>query len=566
MAALHDEEVLVLDAQTTSSSPTTGHLIELGWARVAGDDPVTVACQPIGIPEDVGLPRAVRRVTGISREDLEGAPDEEAAWRALRRASGDPAAPQPTVIHFARFELSFLRPLQRRLEPGQDFPFEVVCTHQIACRLHPDLPRRNLRAMAGYYGFNPDLLRRSEGHVRATAHVWRRMSVELAAREGITAWPELRRWLADTNPQPRRPRTRGYPMLRAQRLALPDRPGVYRFRREGEGLLYIGKAKSLRKRVNSYFTKRRGHDERLLEMLSQAKVIDATETHTALEAAVLETDEIKAHRPPYNKALRHEVREVWFARPDLSEMARTPNEAFSVGPLPSRWSLRSFQSLCALLDRDDLTSSSRDDRNRAMGAGAQAWWEGPQDDEFNAGLALFFRRHETITSSPVRGPLLRLSRKLAALDRRGRLDRGPRNVPPGPRPWDPERVARHLERVTLQMGQQLRRARWLTLLSESVVAWHEPGQTARRQIIVAGGRVVSKSFVPPERPLPAPPGAALAPGARRLNFIDIHTYDRLRVLSTELKRLCRDCDDVAVRISLGRPYEGPRLRRLLEAG
>jgi len=555
MPSLRDREVLVVDTQTTSSSPKTGRLIELGWVRTRGDRDPEAVSRLVALPTDAPLPRAVSRITGIARTDLEDAEDEAAAWSRLLAAVSDLPRPVPTVIHYARFELIFLRQLHARYGPDGDFPFEVVCTHEIAKRLLPNLPRRNLRAVSGYYGFAPELLRRSDGHVRATVHVWRRMAEVLAA-QGINTWNELRQWLTETKPG-KRSKKRGYPMLRSDRLAIPDTPGVYRFRREGGGLLYVGKAISLKKRVNSYFTKRRGHDERLLEMLSQAKELDVTETHTALEAAMLETDEIKTHRPVYNKALRHEVRDVWFATADLTGDEASPHEAHRVGPLPSPWSLRAFNALCSWLA--DPSGTRPSDRGRAMGSGG---WEAPTSDELAAGLALFRDRYGGVPSRAPRRELLHLSKHLALLSRDGRLDPGPKGVE-GPRPWDPERVARHLERVTLQMGRQLRRARWLCLLSESAVGWHEPGQAARRRLVVERGQIIDRCYVPPERELPIPPGADRVHADRQHSFADIHTYDRLRVLSTELKRLSQHSDDVEVRLSHRPPLSGAALRQLL---
>ena len=79
---------------------------------------------------------------------------------------------------------------------------------------------------------------------------------------------------------------------------LPDSPGVYFFFDKNQNLLYIGKATSLKKRVNSYFTK--AHDSRIAEMVGQIARIDYFETSTVIEALVLEANQIKSQKPKYN--------------------------------------------------------------------------------------------------------------------------------------------------------------------------------------------------------------------------------------------------------------------------
>src|SRR5262245_50762641 len=95
---------------------------------------------------------------------MRAAVDRQLAWRALcSQAASLSQQPAPTVIHFARFEQPFLRTLGAGL-----FPFDVVCTRDIARRLLPHLPRCSLRALAGYFGRAVGALRRSAEHVEAT--------------------------------------------------------------------------------------------------------------------------------------------------------------------------------------------------------------------------------------------------------------------------------------------------------------------------------------------------------------------------------------------------------------
>jgi excinuclease ABC subunit C len=88
--------------------------------------------------------------------------------------------------------------------------------------------------------------------------------------------------------------------------SLPDAPGVYLFKDASGGVLYIGKAVSLRKRVQSYFTERDfGYDaERLSSMVGQIADVEFLLTENELEALVLESNLIKQRRPRYNIVLR----------------------------------------------------------------------------------------------------------------------------------------------------------------------------------------------------------------------------------------------------------------------
>ncbi len=94
---------------------------------------------------------------------------------------------------------------------------------------------------------------------------------------------------------------------------------MYRFLRRSGDVLYVGKAASLRKRVAGHFAGRGAAGERGLELLTQVHDVDVTETASQVEAALLETDEIKRLDPPYNVQLRAAGRQAWYASADLRD-------------------------------------------------------------------------------------------------------------------------------------------------------------------------------------------------------------------------------------------------------
>jgi excinuclease ABC subunit C len=92
--------------------------------------------------------------------------------------------------------------------------------------------------------------------------------------------------------------------LDAQLRALPDSPGVYLFHgRDGE-VLYVGKAKSLRKRVQSYFRREAYTTVKTAELVERIEEIEFVGAGGEHEALLLEQNLIKRHRPPFNIRLR----------------------------------------------------------------------------------------------------------------------------------------------------------------------------------------------------------------------------------------------------------------------
>lgn len=102
--------------------------------------------------------------------------------------------------------------------------------------------------------------------------------------------------------------------------SLPESPGVYLFLDAEGGLLYVGKAISLRRRVQSYFTDRDfgGDRERLTAMVGQIADVEYLLTANELEAFVLESNLIKERRPRYNIVLRDD-KHYPFIRLNLRE-------------------------------------------------------------------------------------------------------------------------------------------------------------------------------------------------------------------------------------------------------
>lgn len=92
--------------------------------------------------------------------------------------------------------------------------------------------------------------------------------------------------------------------VKEQIAALPSKPGVYRYYDKNGTLLYIGKAKNLKKRVASYFVERNNAGAKLAMLVRQIYNIEYTIVNNEKDALLLEDVLIKKHQPKYNIALK----------------------------------------------------------------------------------------------------------------------------------------------------------------------------------------------------------------------------------------------------------------------
>src|SRR5688500_13269231 len=85
---------------------------------------------------------------------------------------------------------------------------------------------------------------------------------------------------------------------------LPDSPGVYRFYNSSTDLIYVGKAKNIKKRVASYFTRGVGLNQKTIRLASEIENIEYTVSASEFDALLLENNFIKENQPKYNILLK----------------------------------------------------------------------------------------------------------------------------------------------------------------------------------------------------------------------------------------------------------------------
>ncbi|MFO8000872.1 MAG: exonuclease domain-containing protein [Marinilabilia sp.] len=270
----------VVDIETTGGKAGMGRITEIAIYLMEGDRIVDQFVSLVN-PE-CHIPPYISRLTGITDTMVAGAP----RFFEIARKIVEITDQTIFVAHNVSFDYTFV---QKEFESlGYDYAREVMCTVRLSRKLLPGHSSYSLGSLCQDLGISLKGRHRAGGDAHATAN----LLSHLISEKGNWIFPEEEN--LDT-----RSLHPGLDLTKVRKL--PDSTGVYYFYDQTNGLIYIGKSNSIRKRVFSHLNSKGKRAEQL-----KTKVADIgyEATGSELVALLKESDEIKCHKPLYNKAGR----------------------------------------------------------------------------------------------------------------------------------------------------------------------------------------------------------------------------------------------------------------------
>ncbi|MBE0448060.1 MAG: GIY-YIG nuclease family protein [Actinobacteria bacterium] len=298
---------MAVDLETTGLDHRTERIIEIGAVRMVGDHPIETFEQLIN-PNRL-IPSKITRLTGITNDMVCGTPDIEVALPAF----ADFVKDSILIIHSAPFDISFLNRAARNI--GQkSFRNDFFDTKLIAQKLRPRIGFYGLANLAEYFGVSHRPCHRALPDAIATAEIFTHL-LEIMRSEGLRTVDEANKFFY--------PKKRyDFSHKKSLASALPRSSGAYLMRDDRGKVIYVGKAKDLRKRVRSYFYSG-PKSKRQLSLISEVKTIDYIKTGTEIGALLLESKLIKKLKPAYN-ILGKRYRRYPFVHIDQNDNFPTP--------------------------------------------------------------------------------------------------------------------------------------------------------------------------------------------------------------------------------------------------
>lgn len=338
---ISDATFSVIDFETTGTSPPKSRAIEIGLVRIEKGK-ITDSFQSLINPNQEISP-FITALTGIRNEDLFDAPSFESISQNVKEFIDGSIL----VGHNLPFDFAFLK-TEFEYADLQLPKLEQICTLKISRKIFPELKSKSLGSMVNHFRIQHKNVHRALGDAIVTAKLFLKLLEKLKDDFNYENVSDL----VDFQTSP--PVSKSFRLVKKKLIgdlaSLPDSPGVYFFRDSKDKIIYIGKAKSLKKRVKNYFSS--SASRKAKKIARKANRLGFHETKSELTALITEAELIKIHNPQFNTMLKR-YSQNYFLRiklnhsfPDIhvaTEFEFDGNDFF--GPYTNRFTAKSLKEI-----------------------------------------------------------------------------------------------------------------------------------------------------------------------------------------------------------------------------
>jgi len=274
----------IIDIETTGGQFNEEGITEIAIYKFDGSEVVDQFISLVN-PEKPIQPFVVK-LTGINNAMLRSAPKFfEVAKRIIEITDGC-----ILVAHNTSFDYRILRCEFNRL--GYDFVKPTLCTVELSKKLIPEQPSYSLGKLVRALGIPMSDRHRASGDALATVKLFQMLLAKDTEKEIVISLikAEIKSGLS--------------PKLLDIVESLPSKTGIYYIHNEKGDLIYIGKSKNIKKRVNQHFT---GKTTKCKKIQVEVFAVTYEETGSELVALLKESEEIKINKPIHNRAQRKSI-------------------------------------------------------------------------------------------------------------------------------------------------------------------------------------------------------------------------------------------------------------------
>jgi DNA polymerase-3 subunit epsilon len=272
----------IVDIETTGGHASANGITEIAVFLYDGKE-ITQHYQTLVNP-GIPIPYYIESLTGISNSMVAAAPPFEAIAPLLYDLLKD----RIFVAHNVNFDYSFIK--HQLGNAGYDLQCKKLCTVRLGRKIFPGLKSYSLGNICRHFSIPINGRHRAGGDAEATTQLF-----------GLLLANDTEKLIAAALKVGSKEQFLPPNLPPEQVKTLPDRPGVYYFHDHKGKIVYVGKAKDLKKRVNSHFTGHSASRQRQ-NFLRTIHSITHQETATELMACILESVEIKRLWPVFNYA------------------------------------------------------------------------------------------------------------------------------------------------------------------------------------------------------------------------------------------------------------------------